>query len=114
MGRAVSALVVSVRRAWENVIPSFAFLPDVRRVIYATIVIESLHMRLRKIVKARGHFTSDEAARNLPWLALRNVMSKSVRATRVEDRDESVLHPLWRALHQRPTLIRASQTECFE
>ena len=39
-------------------------------------------MQLRKIIKTRGHFPTDEAATKLLWLALRNVMSKSVRSTR--------------------------------
>jgi transposase-like protein len=47
-----------------------------------TNVIESLHMQVRKIIKTRRHFSSDEAATKLLWLALRNVMSKSVRSTR--------------------------------
>jgi len=74
--------VDSWRRAWQHVIPFFAFPPEVRRVIYTTNVIESLHMQLRKIIKNRGHFPSDEAATKLLWLALRNVMKKSVRSTR--------------------------------
>ncbi|WP_258181502.1 transposase, partial [Burkholderia multivorans] len=41
-----------------------------------TNAIESLHMQLRKIIKARGHFPSDEAALKLIWLALRNVVAK--------------------------------------
>jgi hypothetical protein len=42
------------RRAWERVIPFFDFPPDVRRVICTTNAIESLHMRLRKIIETRG------------------------------------------------------------
>lgn len=61
------------RRAWERVIPFFAFPPQVRRIIYTTNAIESLNMRLRKIIKTRGHFPSDEAATKLLWLALRNI-----------------------------------------
>jgi transposase-like protein len=38
--------------AWENVTPFFAFPPEVRRVIYTTNMIESLHMQLRKIIKS--------------------------------------------------------------
>jgi putative transposase len=72
----------SWRRVWEHVIPFFAFPPAVRRVIYTTNVIESLHMQLRKIIKNRGHFPSDEAATKLLWLALRNVLRKAVRSTR--------------------------------
>ncbi|WP_338861667.1 IS256 family transposase (plasmid) [Mycetohabitans rhizoxinica] len=64
------------RRAWEQVTPFFAFAPDIRKIIYTTNSIESLHMQLRKIIKARGHFPSDEAALKLVWLALRNVIAK--------------------------------------
>ena len=69
------------RRVWPRVIPFFAFPPDVRRIIYTTNAIESLHMQLRKIIKTRGHFPSDEAAIKLLWLALRKVLAKSVRPT---------------------------------
>ena len=57
-------------------IPFFAYPPDVRRVLYTTNAIESLHMQLRKITKNRGHFPSDEAATKLLYLALRNVTAK--------------------------------------
>jgi putative transposase len=69
------------RRAWEHVIPFFAFPPAIRRVLYTTNAIESLHMQLRKIIKTRGHFPSDEAAIKLLWLALRKVLAKRVRPT---------------------------------
>ena len=81
-GQKYPTIVQSWRRAWENVIPFFVFPPEVRRVIYTTNVIESLHMQLRKIIKTRGHFPNDDAAIKLLWLALRNVMSKSIRSTR--------------------------------
>ena len=58
---------------WAQVVPFFAFPPEVRKLIYTTNAIESLHMRLRKIVKNRGHFPSDEAATKLLFLALRNI-----------------------------------------
>jgi putative transposase len=61
------------RRQWQQVIPFFAYPPEVRTIIYTTNAIESLHMRLRKIVKNRGHFPSDEAATKLLFLALRNI-----------------------------------------
>lgn len=61
------------RRVWDKVIPFFAFPPAVRRVIYTTNAIESVNARLRKIIKTRGHFPSDEAATKLIWLALRNI-----------------------------------------
>jgi transposase-like protein len=72
-GQKFPTVVASWRRAWSNVIPFFAFPPAVRRVIYTTNSIESVNARLRKIIKTRGHFPSDEAASKLIWLALRNI-----------------------------------------
>ena len=67
------AIVASWRRAWAYVIPFFAFPPEVRTVLYTTNALESVHARLRKILKTRGHFPTDEAAIKLIWLALRNI-----------------------------------------
>jgi putative transposase len=75
-------IVKSWKSAWTQVIPFFAFPPEVRRIIYTTNAIESLHMQLRKIIKTRGHFPSDEAATKLIWLALRNVMAGWSRSAR--------------------------------
>jgi putative transposase len=72
-GQRYPAIVASWRRAWAHVIPFFAFPPDVRKVLYTTNALESVHARLRKILKTRGHFPSDEAATKLIWLALRNI-----------------------------------------
>lgn len=80
-GTRYPTIVAAWQRAWENVTPFFVFPPDIRRVIYTTNAIESLNMQLRKIIKTRGHFPTDEAAIKLLWLALRNVLAKSVRAT---------------------------------
>jgi putative transposase len=68
------------RRAWDHVIPFFAFPPAVRRVIYTTNAIESVNSQLRKIIKSRGHFPSDDAASKLIWLALRNITADWSRA----------------------------------
>lgn len=64
------------RENWERVIPFFAFPGDVRRVIYTTNAVESLHMSLRKVIKTRGSFPSEEAAMKLLYLGLRNVSAK--------------------------------------
>ncbi len=64
------------RRHWERVIPFFAFPAEIRRVIYTTNAIESLHMTLRKVIKTRGSFPNEEAARKLLYLALRNISKK--------------------------------------
>ena len=73
MGARFPTIVASWRRAWTHVIPFFAFPPEIRRVIYTTNALESVHAQLRKIIKTRGHFPTDEAATKLLWLALLNI-----------------------------------------
>jgi putative transposase len=69
-GRKFPAVGQIWRRAWEQVIPFFAFPKDVRRIIYTTNAIEALNSKLRRAVRARGHFPSDEAATKLLYLVL--------------------------------------------
>ena len=73
-GRKCPPIAQAWWRQWTQVIPFFAYPSEVRKIIYTTNAIESLHMRLRKIVKNRGHFPSDEAATKLLFLALRNIV----------------------------------------
>jgi transposase-like protein len=81
-GQKYPTVVAAWRRAWDRVIPFFAFPPAVRRVVYTTNAIESIHSRLRKIIKTRGHFPSDDAATKLIWLALRNITADWGRAAK--------------------------------
>ena len=71
MGSKYPVIAPSWRRNWEDVIPFFGFAPEIRKIIYTTNAIESLPMPLRKVIKNRGHFPSDEAATKLIYLALR-------------------------------------------
>lgn len=64
------------RRHWERVAPLFLYPLAVRRLLYSTNAIESLHRQLRKALKVRGHFPSDEAASKLLYLVLRNAALK--------------------------------------
>jgi transposase-like protein len=83
-------IVAQWERHWPQIIPFFTFPPEVRRVLYTTNAIESLHMRLRKIIKSRSHFPSDEAAIKLLWLALQNLRCHTRKSA-----------PAWRqAMHQ--------------
>jgi putative transposase len=74
-GQKYQAIVQSWRRNWAAVIPFFAFPEDVRRIVYTTNAIGSLNAKLRRAVRARGHFPSDEAATKLLFLVL-NLASK--------------------------------------
>ena len=69
-GKKYPAIGQSWRRAWGEVVPFFAFHPDVRRLIYTTNAIEALNSKLRRAVRARGHFPTDEAATKLLFLVL--------------------------------------------
>ena len=69
-GQKYPAISQSWRRAWPEVIPFYAFHPDVRRLIYTTNAIESLNSKLRRAIRARGHFPTDEAAMKLLFLVL--------------------------------------------
>ena len=75
-GERFAAVAHSWRRRWEEVIPFFAFSPEVRRIIYTTNAIESLHSQVRRAIRNKGHFPSDEAATKLIYLALRNITAK--------------------------------------
>ena len=81
-GEKFPTVAAAWRRAWDRVIPFFAFPPPIRRVIYTTNAIESVNARLRKIIKTRGHFPSDDAASKLVWLALRNITADWGRAAK--------------------------------
>jgi putative transposase len=75
-GQKYSAITAAWRRKWEQVIPFFAFSAEVRRIIYTTNAIESLHSQVRKAVHKRGHSPSGKAASKLIYLALKNAEAK--------------------------------------
>jgi putative transposase len=75
-GQRYPAIAASWRRNWQHVIPFFGFAPEIRKIIYTTNAIESLHSQVRKAVRGRGHFPSDQAATKLIWLVLENVAAK--------------------------------------
>jgi putative transposase len=78
------------RRNWERFTPFFAFPEDIRRIIYTTNSIEAVNRQLRKIIKTRGHFPTEDAAIKLLWLAL----------VRAEKKWTYPIRDWCRALHQ--------------
>ncbi len=75
-GRKYEAIAASWRRNWAAVIPFFAFPDEVRRIIYTTNAIEALNAKLRRAVRARGHFPTDESAFKLLFLVLRQMQKE--------------------------------------
>jgi putative transposase len=80
-GKRYPAIGQAWRRAWEQVIPFFAFAPGIRKMIYTTNAIEALNRSLRKIIKTRGSFPTDEAAFKLLYLAIKNAGMKWRKST---------------------------------
>jgi transposase-like protein len=74
-----SGIVPHWQQKWEQVIPFFSYPLEVRKTIYTTNAIESLHMLLRKTLKTRGHFPSAKAALQFIYRALRNISKKRER-----------------------------------
>ena len=75
-GQKYPPIVASWRRKWEQVVPFFAFSAEVRKIIYTTNAIESLHSQVRKTIRNKGHFPSDEAATKLIYLSLQQIQAK--------------------------------------
>jgi putative transposase len=69
-GRKYPVIAQSWRRHWAEVIPFCAFPAEVRRIICTTNAIEALNAKLRRAVRARGHFPTDEAVLKLLFLVL--------------------------------------------
>jgi putative transposase len=78
-GKKYPAAVATWQNAWERFIPFLAFPPELRKIIYTTNAIESLNFQLRKIIKNRGHFPTDDAVIKLLWLAIRDIEDKRAR-----------------------------------
>ena len=61
---------------WERIVPFLAFPPDVRRAVYTTNTIEALNRQIRKIIKTRGSFPTEDSARKLLYLAITRAQRK--------------------------------------
>ena len=81
IGRQYPAIKRHWHAAWEQVIPFFAFPPEVRKAIYTTNMIESINYQLRKISKTRGHFPTDDALIKLLYLGCRDLGVNQTRRT---------------------------------
>lgn len=84
LGRRYPGAVGVFERAWDRFTPFFAFPPAVRKIIYTTNAIESFNFQIRKIIKNRGHFPTDDAAIKLIWLAIADIEDKRARQRAAE------------------------------
>lgn len=75
-GEKYPAIVKSWRNNWEKIIPFLQFPKQIRKVIYTTNIVESLNNTLRKSVRNRGHFSTEDAIMKVLYLAIRGVSKK--------------------------------------
>ena len=83
-------------------IPFLAFPEEIRRIVYTTNTVESLHMQIRKTIKTRGHFPNDDAALRLIWLAIQRAKTSLAHLLQLDERHGRPPHPLRRP-HPRLT-----------
>jgi putative transposase len=75
-GRSHPSVVKMWRTRWNEVVPFLAYPAEIRRILYTTNAIESLNFQLRKVLRPRGHFPSDDAVLKVIYLALKNATFK--------------------------------------
>jgi putative transposase len=64
------AIVKLWENAWSEFVPFLAFDPEIRKVVCSTNAIESVNARIRRAVRARGHFPNEQAALKCVYLAV--------------------------------------------
>jgi putative transposase len=72
-GEQYPAIIRLWENAWAEFVPFLAYSPEIRKVIYSTNAIESLHARFRRSVRARGHFPHEQAAVKCLYLTIRSL-----------------------------------------
>jgi transposase-like protein len=70
------------RAAWEEFTPFLAYDVEIRRVLFSTNAIESLHARYRRAVTVRGHFPTEQAALKCLYLVTRGLDPKGTGQAR--------------------------------
>ena len=75
-GEKYASIVKSWRNNWTKIIPFFDYPKEIRKVIYTTNIVESLNRTLRKAVKNRGHFPTEDSVMKVLYLAINGVSKK--------------------------------------
>ncbi|HHR6458232.1 TPA: transposase [Providencia alcalifaciens] len=75
-GQQYSVVIQSWRRKWDNVSAYFCYPESIRKVIYTTNAIESVHRQFRKLTKTKGAFLNENSLLKLLYLGLLNAQEK--------------------------------------
>ncbi len=69
-------VIKSWRTKWENLSVYFKYPEDIRRVIYTTNAIESIHRQFRKLTKTKGAFPNENSLLKLLYVGIQNASKK--------------------------------------
>ena len=72
-GERYPAIIRLWQNAWAEFVPFLSYSPEIRKVIYSTNAIESMHARFRRAVRVRGHFPNEQAALKCLYLTVRSL-----------------------------------------
>lgn len=75
-GEKYGVIVKSWRQNWERITPFLDFPAEIRKVIYTTNIVESLNATLRKAVRNRGHFSTEDSLMKVLYLAISGASKK--------------------------------------
>jgi len=75
-GKKYPIVFTSWRNKWENLSLYFQYPEDIRRVIYTTNIIESVHRQFRTLTKTKGAFPNDDSLLKLLFMGIQNAQKK--------------------------------------
>lgn len=75
-GNKYPVAISSWRNKWDNLSNYFKYPEDIRRVIYTTNIIESVHRQFRKLTKTKGGFPNENSLLKLLYMGILNAQKK--------------------------------------
>ncbi|WP_250306686.1 IS256 family transposase [Streptomyces sp. A 4/2] len=81
-GKKYPAIVRLWESAWAEFVPFLQFDVEIRKIVCTTNAIESVNARIRKAVRARGHFPTEQAALKCVYLAVMSLDPKGTGSKR--------------------------------
>lgn len=72
-GERYPAVIRLWENAWAEFVPFLDYSPEIRKIIYSTNAVESLHARMRRATRARGHFPTEQAALKCLYMVVRSL-----------------------------------------
>ena len=75
-GKKYPIVIQSWKNKWENLSAYFKYPEDIRRIIYTTNIIESIHRQFRKLTKTKGAFPNENSLLKLLYMGIQNANKK--------------------------------------